>query len=53
MNLYRAHHMDSRSLERVGVYIPRRDATRSFVNPSGIQPPSPEIYGTASQAILL
>ena len=29
--------MDSRSLERVGVYIPRHhDATRSFVNPSGI-----------------
>ena len=24
--------MDSRSLDRVGVYISRRDATRSFVN---------------------
>ena len=46
--------MDSRSLERVGVYISRRDATRSFVNPSsGIQTPSQEISGQCYRIFML
>ena len=37
--------MDTRSLDRLGVYIPRGDASRVFVNPAGTIPPSPAIYG--------
>ena len=37
--------MDTRSLDRLGLYIPRRDASRVFVNPAGTIPPSPAIYG--------
>lgn len=44
----RAHHMDSRSLERLGLYIPRGDPSRAFVNPAGIAPPPPSIYGQIS-----
>lgn len=34
------HHIDSRSLERLGVYIPRRNLAGTFINPAGIIPHS-------------
>ena len=44
-SVHSAHHVDTRSLDRLGVYIPRGDASRVFVNSAGTIPPSPAIYG--------
>ena len=34
------HHVDSQSLERLGVYVPRANVAGTFINPAGIIPPS-------------
>ena len=36
--LYSSRHIDSRSLERLGVYVPRGNINATFVNPGGISP---------------
>ncbi|XP_003383698.1 PREDICTED: uncharacterized protein LOC100640101 [Amphimedon queenslandica] len=34
------HHIDSRSLYRLGVYVPRDNVGSAFINPGGILPPN-------------
>ncbi|CAI7991464.1 hypothetical protein GBAR_LOCUS755 [Geodia barretti] len=40
-----AHHVDVRSIQRLGVYVPRNNSVKSFINSAGTIPPSPEVYG--------
>jgi hypothetical protein len=39
-----SHQIDSRSLERLGVYVPRENLSGTFINPGGILPHSKLIY---------
>ena len=36
LSLFSANHIDSRSLSRLGIYIPRSDVAKTFINPAGI-----------------
>ena len=36
LSLFSANHIDSRSLSRLGIYIPRSDVAKTFIIPAGI-----------------
>ena len=44
-NLCSAHHIDTRSLQRFGVYVPRNTSVKTFINSAGTAPPSPAVFG--------
>lgn len=47
LNLFcSSRHIDSRSLQRLGVYVPRENVGATFINPGGISPPPSKMrYG--------